>query len=194
MWKWHDIVEIAAGAFTTVAINAEGKVLCTHDPHQNSMLYLDTSTWELFEPVDPSAVNTRTNRYELLRKNFLSLLLQAKESAMHFTVNAYPLSALDGQDPDLEAYRAEEANRHMAELFAVSKQIWELHEQYKPLKPLTDLMLQYSTVFHDLHSSFTLEIIEEAETNQMRENINKMLDQFNIEIQRIEMLLREVNT
>lgn len=191
VWKWHNIVEIAAGAFTTVAINAEGNVLCTHDPHQNSMLYLDTSTWKLFEPVDPSAANTRTNRYELLRKNFLSLLLQAKESAMHFTVNAYPLSALDGQDPDLEAYRAEEANRHMAELFAVSKQIWELHEQYKPLKPLTDLMLQYSAMFCDLHSSLTIEISAKKKMYQTGEHTKHLLDQLNIGIRELERCLRE---
>jgi len=121
------------------------------------------------------------------------LLLKAKKHAIHFTVNAYPLTAVL-QKPDeheLMVFQKEEANRHMSELFVISKQIWELNEQFKPLKPLTDLMLQYTALFCELYSSLTLEMSGEKKIYQTGENTKLLLDQFNDEIRGLERCLRE---
>ena len=97
------------------------------------------------------------------------------------------------QNTELAQKRAEEMNRHVPEVYTISQQIWELHEQHKPLRPLTDMMFRYVTVFHDLYASLTVEMIEGKKNYHTGEDTKILLDQINTEIRWIEMRLGEVS-
>ncbi len=140
-YKWWDIKSIYAGYNTTVGIRYDGSVLITNDKYHRT--YLDSSSWNIY--VEPKTANNTESTFEKARNDAITTLEQINNLGLKLIPSLHS-DSLDKEHSEIY----DEIAQH-------SKNIWLSRNSILHIKPLADILLLYSSAFHDFSESFTFD-------------------------------------